>query len=64
MTTLANHLESTGQTQAAFAKRTETTQATISRICTGHVPSRSLMEKIIAETSGAVTPNDLYGMRA
>ena len=61
---LSKYLETKGETQAAFAVRVIATQATISKICAGIiVPKRPLMTRIVAATGGAVTPNDIHGVK-
>jgi transcriptional regulator with XRE-family HTH domain len=63
--TLAEYLASTGQTASALAAQTGCAVSTITRAARGEkLPSRALMESIFEKTSGAVTPNDFYGIAA
>ena len=54
-------LETSGTRDNVFAKRIGVSRVTLFRIKTGRrIPEREVMEKISAETDGAVTPNDFY----
>lgn len=44
----------------AFAGRIGTTKAVVWKWENGSVPRKPFMEKIVAETNGAVAPNDWY----
>jgi plasmid maintenance system antidote protein VapI len=54
-----------GVTQTEFAKRLNTTSATIHRIISGsqNIPL-SMADAILRETDGAVTPDDLHAVYA
>ncbi|MDB6177918.1 helix-turn-helix transcriptional regulator [Paracoccus sp. Z330] len=55
MMTLSQHLESTGETQSAFAARVGVQQGTISKLVRQQItPSFKLAQKIEAATSGNV----------
>jgi len=46
-------------TTAEFAKRIDVGQAAVSRYCLDQrMPRRAVMQRIVAATGGAVTPND------
>lgn len=62
MATLKQYLSETGETQAEFAARIGSTQPRVSKYCTGTVPRRKMMERIIDATKGRVTPNDFWGV--
>lgn len=52
-------------TPTEFGKRICKPQATIQRYVSGkRIPEPEIMNLIVSETGGAVTPNDFYGMRA
>ena len=64
MAMLSIYLRDKNLTQVEFAELASTTQATISRVCRGHIPSRPIMQQIFVATEGAVTPNDIYQIEA
>lgn len=55
---LSAYLKGAGLSRAAFAARLKTSRQNVSRWCDGVVPRRDDIVKIMAETGGAVTPND------
>lgn len=63
--TLGDWLRERGMTPTEFGKRICKPQATIQRYVSGkRIPEPEIMNLIVSETGGAVTPNDFYGMRA
>ena len=57
MQTLAQYLAEAGLTQAQFAKQVSTTDATVSRWCTGKAfPSPDAIRRIDTATNGKVPP--------
>lgn len=59
MVKLDDYLKDAKLTNAAFAERLAVSEATISRLRNGkQAPSWDLIQRIVAETSGKITPND------
>jgi transcriptional regulator with XRE-family HTH domain len=59
MQKLDSYLEANGLTASAFAARLGVSEATISRLRKGkQSPSWDLIQRIAAETSGQIEPND------
>ena len=62
---LKTYIETEELTEAAFARKIGVSQVAVNRYCAGHrLPGRSVMQKIAAETNGAVTPNDFFDVEA
>lgn len=60
---LAAFLSLSGITRSQFAERIGVTGATITGYCSGSIwPKREVMERIVAETNGAVTADDFLQM--
>lgn len=60
---LARYLEKSKLTQAAFARRIDVAPSYVSMLLNGTFwPGRRLMLRIVEETRGQVTPNDLIGV--
>lgn len=61
--TLDAWITSTNTPDNEFARRIGVSRVTLFRLKTGRrLPDRSVMEKINAETGGAVTPNDFFNI--
>lgn len=59
--TLSDYLTLTGQTYSAFARNIGVGPETVRRYCNNErVPARSIMQRIIRETKGAVTADSFY----
>lgn len=59
---LAAWLKQTKTPDGAFADAIDVSRVTLYRFKKGiRVPDRRIMERINAETAGAVTPNDFFG---
>ncbi|MGN7160849.1 helix-turn-helix domain-containing protein [Sphingomonas sp. SAFR-052] len=61
--TLDSYLVSKGITEPAFAAMVGLNQSTVNRLRKGSVPSPNVMRRILDATSGAVTPNDFFGLQ-
>lgn len=62
---LADFLALNGISQADFAARIDSTQASVSRYCKGRVPEdKETMLAIMRETHGQVTANDFFAEEA
>jgi len=60
---LADYLFERNISTAEFALKINATQAAVSRYATGkRIPGPDIMSRIFAATSGAVSPNDFYGI--
>jgi transcriptional regulator with XRE-family HTH domain len=58
---LNNYLHEQDISSAAFGEAVGVTQVTIGRYMKGQrIPTRDVMQKIIAATGGEVTPNDFF----
>jgi len=58
---LADYLEETGMTQAAFAAKIRVHQRTVTRyVAGGRMPRPTVMKRIEEETDGKVRPEDFY----
>lgn len=63
--TLTDYLAQPGKTATELAEATNSAVSTITRAARGDItPSGELMRKIFEATSGAVTPNDFFGIAA
>lgn len=61
--TLSEYLASTGETPTDFGKKIEVSSESVSRYRDGErIPAREVMQRIVRETGGKVTPNDFYGV--
>lgn len=61
--TLSEFLKSEGNSASKLAETLGVAVSTITRVAKGkHIPSRALMEAIFQLSSGAVTPNDIFGI--
>jgi len=59
---LQEYLTEKRETASSFAQRIGVSRVAVTRYCSGRVPERATMEKIIKATDGEVTPNDFYGL--
>ena len=60
---LKDHLQATGETEAAFARRLGVAASTVHRIIEGErQASADLMQRIFVATDGAVQPNDFFDL--
>lgn len=57
---LAEYLERTGETQAAFAKRSGLPQSVVSRVTSGRDASGENWARITEATAGKVQPKDHF----
>lgn len=62
---LSDYLTTNDLTDAAFGERIGVSGVSVHRYCAGErIPALDVMRRIIAETGGAVTANDFYGVAA
>lgn len=55
---LRDYLAQHGLTHEAFARQIQVTTSAVTKLVAGTRPSWPTMERIVAATGGAVTPND------
>ena len=60
--TLSDFLSQRGLTPSEFARTVGTSRQNVSRWMTNNIPRPDEMRRIVEATSGAVTPNDFFGV--
>lgn len=60
--TLDDYLKANSLTEDAFAERLNVSQPAVHRYRNGRIPTPDIMQRIVEQTSGLVTPNDFFGL--